>query len=65
MRLQKSIKDARRSVGLSQLVLSYRAKVSRFRLSLAERGFLELRCDELDRIKNTLQSTLVSVLNRK
>ena len=54
MQSEKSIKDARRKAGISQLVLCYLARVSRFRLSLAERGFIDLRIDEVERIQRTL-----------
>jgi hypothetical protein len=43
-----------KSCRLSQIQLAQRAKVSRFRLSLAETGSLELRDDEVIAIRNAV-----------
>lgn len=43
------------AAGLSQLALSIRARVSRWRLHLAERGAVELRLDEVERIAQVLK----------
>jgi DNA-binding XRE family transcriptional regulator len=40
----------RKAAGLTQVQLSQKAKVSRFRLSMAESDFLELRVDEIEAI---------------
>jgi transcriptional regulator with XRE-family HTH domain len=42
-----NLRAIRKAAGLSQIQLAQRAKISRFRLSLAEMGSLELREDEL------------------
>lgn len=50
----KDIKQLRLNAGVSQIRLCISAKVSRFRLSLAECGYQELSEDELMRIAATL-----------
>ena len=41
-----NLKEIRKAAGLSQIQLARRANISRFRLSLAEAGSIELRADE-------------------
>jgi hypothetical protein len=45
----------RKAAGLTQIQLSQRASVSRFRLCMAEADCLELRPDELDAINQALR----------
>lgn len=45
----------RKAAGLTQVQLSQRANVSRFRLCMAEADCLELRPDELDAINQVLK----------
>jgi transcriptional regulator with XRE-family HTH domain len=52
------LREIRKAAGLSQLQLSMRAHVSRFRLSLAESGAIELRSDELTAISKAMRPEL-------
>jgi transcriptional regulator with XRE-family HTH domain len=52
-----ALRRARLEAGLSQLRLSLRAGVSRWRLRLAEEGYCKLRRDELRRIHQVLLLT--------
>lgn len=45
----------RKAAGLTQMQLSHKAKVSRYRLCMAEAGCLELRPDELDAVNQALK----------
>ncbi len=49
-----NLKEIRRAAGLSQVRLALRANVSRFRISLAEAGEVELRPEELESIKRVV-----------
>jgi len=49
------LRAVRKAAGLTQVQLSKRAKVSRFRLCMAEADCLELRPDELEAINRTLK----------
>jgi predicted transcriptional regulator len=60
------LREIRKAADLSQLQLAKRARVSRFRLSLAESGAIELRSDELSAISETVRPYLAktaAVLN--
>lgn len=50
-----TLKEIRLASGLSQVALAYKAGVSRFRLSLAEAGTIQLRPDELQAIKSAVR----------
>ncbi len=50
-----NLKAIRKAAGLSQIELAHRANVSRFRLSLAELGSLELRQDEIAAIRTAIR----------
>ena len=52
------IKELRRASNLSQIELSQKSGVSRFRIQLAESGTLELRPTELLAIKEALRPAL-------
>jgi len=49
-----NLKAIRKAAGLSQIQLAQRANISRFRLSLAEMGSIELRPDELAAISSAI-----------
>ncbi len=49
-----TLKAIRRAAGLTQIQLSQKANVSRFRLALAETGSLELRPEELTAINKAV-----------
>jgi DNA-binding XRE family transcriptional regulator len=49
------LRTMRKAAGLTQVQLSQKAKVSRFRLCMAESDFLELRPDEIDAINQALK----------
>jgi hypothetical protein len=53
-----TIRQLREAARVSQELLAYRAKVSRFRLSFHERGFLELRPDEETALRAALKALL-------
>ena len=53
-----NLRAVRKAAGLSQIELAHRASVSRFRLSLAEAGALELREDEIAAIRFALAPEL-------
>ncbi len=57
---QRALKGKRVAAGLSQLALSIRARVSRWRIHLAERGALELRMDEVQRIGQVFKEQRLS-----
>jgi len=48
------LKALRKTAGLTQVQLSQRANVSRFRLCMAETDSLELRSDEIEAINQAL-----------
>ncbi len=50
-----NLRDLRKSVGLTQLVLANETGISRMRLSLAECGYVTLHADEQERIKQVLK----------
>ena len=52
----ENLKADRVSAKISQLELSFLAGVSRWRLTLSERGFLQLRKDEIQRIRKVLKT---------
>ena len=52
------LRATRKAAGLTQVQLSQRAKVSRFRLCMAEADCLELRTDELNAINQVLKPEL-------
>jgi DNA-binding XRE family transcriptional regulator len=52
------LRATRKAAGLTQVQLSQRAKVSRFRLCMAEADCLELRPDELNAINQALKPEL-------
>jgi hypothetical protein len=56
--MSASIRKLRESVRVSQELLAYRAKVSRFRLSFHERGFLDLRPEEEAALREALKALL-------
>jgi len=49
-----NLKAVRKAAGLTQVQLSQRANVSRFRLCMAEADSLQLRPDEVDAINQAL-----------
>lgn len=49
-----NLKAIRKAAGFSQIRLADRANISRFRLSLAESGLLDLRGDELQAIRTAI-----------
>jgi len=49
------LKAIRKAAGMSQIQLSQRAKISRFRLSLAEANSLELRPEEMSAIRDAVR----------
>ena len=51
------LRNKRVTAGLSQLRLSLRSNVSRWRLRLCEEGFIKLRADELKRIASVFEQT--------
>lgn len=53
------VRELRRASNLSQIQLSQRSGVSRFRIQLAEAGTLELRPDKLQAIEATVRPALV------
>lgn len=53
-----SIRQQRESIKVSQEALAFRAKVSRFRLSFHERGFLKLRPEEEAALRAALKALL-------
>jgi transcriptional regulator with XRE-family HTH domain len=52
------MKELRRASNLSQIKLSQRSGVSRFRIQLAEAGMLELRPSELQAIEEAVRPAL-------
>lgn len=52
------LKAIRKAAGLSQIQLAMRAHVSRFRLSLAEAGSIDLRPEELNAISKAVRPEL-------
>lgn len=53
-----SIRELRQGIQVSQELLAFRAKVSRFRLSFHERGFLVLRPEEEAALREALKALL-------
>ncbi len=52
------LKKTRKKLQISQLLLAGKTKVSRFRLSLFENGFLNLRNQELKKISTFLKASM-------
>ncbi len=52
------LKATRKTAGMTQIQLSLKAGVSRYRIALAETGNLELRQDELEAIASAVQPGL-------
>lgn len=48
-------KGKRLAAGVSQIKLAYEAKVSRYRIVLAEQGYIKLRPEELSSIETALK----------
>lgn len=53
-----NLREVRKASGLTQIQLAQRAKVSRFRLCMAESGSLELRPDEVEAINKAVRPEL-------
>jgi predicted transcriptional regulator len=51
-----NLRRSRKSLGVSQMELAARAGVSRHRIHLYERGFIELREHEIQRIQRVLKN---------
>ena len=58
------LKSKRTAVGFSQLKLSIRAGVSRWRIRLAEEGVLKLRVAELERVAKAFEQGRLDARNR-
>lgn len=56
------LKSKRLGAGLSRLSLSLSTGVSRWRIGLAERGAIELRPDELERLEQAFEIATSRVL---
>jgi predicted transcriptional regulator len=52
------LKTTRKTAGMTQIQLSRKARVSRYRIALAETGNLKLRFDELKAIASAVQPGL-------
>ena len=57
-----NLKLIRKAAGMSQIQLAQRAKISRFRLSLAESGAIELPQDEISAIRNAMTPEIQKTL---
>jgi predicted transcriptional regulator len=57
MKMQ-NLKVIRTAAGLSQMRLAQKAAVSRFRICMAESGYLELRPEEVSAITNTVRTEM-------
>ena len=57
-----NLKLIRKATGMSQIQLAQRAKISRFRLSLAEAGAIELRQDEIAAIRDAMTPEIQKAL---
>ena len=52
------LKSVRKRTGMTQIQLAARANISRFRISLAETGNIELRPDEIAAINDVVRQEL-------